>query len=100
MEHAGGLYHVLCHFWRDTQHPTVHSPLGCQYAKRTLDHSAHVRETGVKHFFFSSVVARVWAHDVTAQGEGFVCQKHMRHRAKMFCPWEDGVIRDTQCVLP
>ncbi|CAL8371620.1 unnamed protein product [Gadus morhua 'NCC'] len=46
------------------------------------------------------VVARVWAHDVTAQGEGFVCQKHMRHRAKMFCPWEDGVIRDTQCVLP
>ena len=51
-------------------------------------------------FFFSSVVARVWAHDVTAQGEGFVCQKHMRHRAKMFWPWEDGVIRDTQCVLP
>ncbi|CAL8239249.1 unnamed protein product [Gadus morhua 'NCC'] len=34
----------------------------------------------------ASVVARVLAHDVTAQGEGFVCQKHMRHRAKMFCP--------------
>ncbi|CAL8400642.1 unnamed protein product [Boreogadus saida] len=55
------------------------------------------------HNISASIVgakARVWAHDVTAQGEGFVCQKHMRHRAKMFCPWEDGVIRDTQCVVP
>ena len=96
----GGL-HTRIHIFRaHTNDPTVHAPLTGQDTKSVFNDHPHSGQRVVEDPApWREVASWKRPHAVLAEGEGFICHKHMGLWSQLLHSWKQDIFRELESVI-